>query len=145
MPGKVNPVLCESVIQVCAHVTGNDVAVRMGGQWGQLDLNTMLPVMAHNVLESIRLLASVSRVFVDHCLDATTANEETATGYVERSISMATALNPLIGYDKAAKIAKKAYEGGTTLRAAAKELGYLTDEEFDAWVIPAQMTGPTES
>jgi fumarate hydratase class II len=105
MPGKVNPVISEAVIQVGAQVTGNCLAITIGGQWGQLDLNVMLPMMARNMLESIRLLANVSRVFVDKALSGVEANRERAEGYVEGSISMATALNPLIGYDQAATIA----------------------------------------
>src|SRR5207237_345300 len=109
MPGKVNPVLCEAVIQVGAQVMGNHVAVTVGGQWGQLELNTMLPMMSRNLLESVRLLANVSRLFADRAIAGLAANVETCTGYVEISPSMATALNPLIGYDKAAEIAKRSY------------------------------------
>src|SRR5205814_45238 len=107
MPGKVNPVICESVVQAGAQVTGNCQVVILGAQWGQLDLNTMLPVMTRNLLESIRLLANASRAFQTKLLDGLEANAERATSYVEKSISMATALNPLIGYDKAAAIAKE--------------------------------------
>jgi fumarate hydratase class II len=140
MPGKVNPVICESVIQVAAHVTGNDLAVRLGGQWGQLDLNVMCPMMAHDLLESIRLLASVSRVFVQKCLAGLAADEETATGYVEDSISMATALNPLIGYDKAAAIAKKALADGKTVREVAYKESGLTRKQVDAALEPRRQT-----
>jgi len=142
MPGKVNPVICEAVVQVGAHVTGNHLAVRLGGQWGQMDLNVMCPMMMHNLLESMRLLGSVSRVFVDQCLDGTTADVERAEGYVERSISMATALNPLIGYDKAAKIAKRAHKEGRTVREVAYEDSGLSKEDIDAALEPRKQTEP---
>ncbi len=140
MPGKVNPVICEAVVQVGAHVTGNNTAVRIGGQWGQLDLNVMLPMMAHNMLESMRLLANVSTVFVDKCLDGVTARADVATGYVENSISMATALNPLIGYDKAATIAKTAWKEGRTVREVAYEISGLTKEQVDEALEPRKQT-----
>jgi fumarate hydratase class II len=143
MPGKVNPVICEAVTMVGAHVTGNDAAVRIGGQWGQLDLNVMLPMMAHNLLESIRLLASVSRVFVDHCLRETKANAARATANVERSVSMATALNPLIGYDKAAKIAKASQKEGKTVREIAYRDSGLTKEQVDKALDPKAQTVPS--
>ncbi len=140
MPGKVNPVICEAVVQIGAHVTGNNTAVRMGGQWGQLDLNVMLPMMAHNLLEATRLLAAASRVFVDNCLAGTTANVEKATGNVERSISMATALNPLIGYDKAAEIAKTSNKTGRTVREVAYEMSGLSKEQVDDALEPRKQT-----
>ncbi len=143
MPGKVNPVICESVTMVAAHVTGNNTAVRIGGQWGQLDLNVMLPMMAHDLLESIRLLASASRVFVDHCLADLEANAAKATGNVERSVSMATALNPLIGYDKAAKIAKQAQKEGKTVREVAYRDSGLTKEQVDKALDPYAQTVPS--
>ncbi|MEK6985322.1 MAG: class II fumarate hydratase [Candidatus Thermoplasmatota archaeon] len=144
MPGKVNPVICEAVTMVGAHVQGNNLAVRTGGQWGQLDLNVMLPMMAHNLLESIRLLASVSRVFVDHCLADTKANVERATGNVERSVSMATALNPLIGYDKAAKIAKASQAERKTVREIAYRDSGLTKAQVDQALDPKAQTIPDE-
>jgi len=140
MPGKVNPVIPESVIQVAAQVTGNCQVVTIGGQWGQLDLNVMLPVMAKNLLESVRLLANASRVFVDKCLAGTRANVERAEGYVEGSISMATALNPLIGYDAAAAIAKKAYAEGRTVREVAYEESGLSRAEVDEALHPHRQT-----
>ena len=144
MPGKVNPVICEAVTMVGAHVTGNGVAVRTGGQWGQLDLNVMLPMMAHNLLESIRLLANISRVFVDHCLADTKANVERATANVERSVSMATALNPLIGYDKAAKIAKASQAEHKTVREIAYRDSGLTKAQVDKALDPKAQTVPDE-
>ncbi|MFA5944534.1 MAG: class II fumarate hydratase [Candidatus Thermoplasmatota archaeon] len=143
MPGKVNPVICEAVTMVGAHVTGNNAAVRIGGQWGQLDLNVMLPMMAHDLLESIRLLASASRVFVDHCLADTKANVARATAAVERSVSMATALNPLIGYDKAAKIAKTSQKEGKTVREIAYRDSGLTKAQVDKALEPKAQTVPS--
>jgi fumarate hydratase class II len=142
MPGKVNPVICEAVIQVAAQVTGNCQAITIGGQWGQLDLNVMLPMMARNMLESIRLLANASRVFVDKALVGLEANRERAEGYVEGSISMATALNPLIGYDHAAKIAKKSHATGRTVRELAYEESGLTREQVDDALHPRRQTEP---
>src|SRR5690606_27289724 len=103
MPGQVNPVICESVVMVAAQVTANHVAVTIGGQWGQLDLNAMMPLMARNLIESIQLLARASRMFVEKALKGLTVNREVCEGYVERSTSLVTALNPLIGYDRAAE------------------------------------------
>jgi fumarate hydratase class II len=131
MPGKVNPVISEVVIQVGAQVTGNCQAITIGGQWGQLDLNVMLPMMARNMLESVRLLANASRVFVDKALVRLEANREQAERYIEGSISMATALNPLIGYDNAAMIAKKSHATGRTVRELAYEESGLTREQVD--------------
>jgi fumarate hydratase class II len=140
MPGKVNPVICEAVTMVGAHVTGSNLGVRTGGQWGQLDLNVMLPMMAHNLLESIRLLASVSRVFVDRCLSGTTANAERASAAVERSVSMATALNPLIGYDKATQIAKASQRERKTVREIAYRDSGLSKAQVDAALDPKKQT-----
>jgi fumarate hydratase class II len=142
MPGKVNPVICEAVIQVGAQVTGNAQAVTIGGQWGQLDLNVMLPLMARNLLESIRLLANVSRVFVAKALLGLEANRERAESYVEGSISMATALNPLIGYDHAAKIAKQSHATGRTVRELAYEEAGLSREQIDEALHPHRQTMP---
>ena len=142
MPGKVNPVICEAVIQVGAQVMGNHVAITLGAQWGQLDLNTMLPVMTRNLLESIELLANVSRTFKTKLLDGLGANAERATSYVERSISMATALNPLIGYDKAAAIAKESYNTGRTVREIAYEKSGLTKQQVDDALEPHKQTEP---
>ncbi|MBW3632940.1 MAG: class II fumarate hydratase [Chloroflexi bacterium] len=140
MPGKVNPVISEAVIQVSAQVTGNCQAIAIGGQWGQLDLNVMLPMMARNMLESVRLLANASRVFVDRALAGLQANREQAESYIEGSISMATALNPLIGYDKAATIAKKAHATGRTVRDLAYEESGLTREQVDDALHPHRQT-----
>jgi fumarate hydratase class II len=142
MPGKVNPVICEAVIQVGAQVTGNCLVVTLGGQWGQLDLNVMLPVMARNLLESIRLLANASRVFVEKCIDGIEANRARCEGYIEGSIAMATALNPHIGYEAAAAIAKKSAETGRTVREIAYEETVLDRETIDRALHPYGQTVP---
>ncbi len=142
MPGKVNPVICESVMQVGAQVMGNHVAVTLGAQWGQLDLNTMLPVIARNLLESVRLLAAVSRVFADKALSGLVANVDTCRDYIEISPSMATALNPLIGYDKAAEIAKRSFKDRKPVRELAREMTQLSPAEIDAALDPARQTQP---
>ena len=142
MPGKVNPVICESVIQVGAQVMGNHVAITLGAQWGQLDLNTMLPLIARNLLESIHLLARVSRLFADKALLGAVANQETCRDYVERSPSMATALNPLIGYDQAAEIAKRSFKERRPVRELAREMTKLSPEEIDRALDPRRQTEP---
>jgi fumarate hydratase class II len=142
MPGKVNPVICESVIQVGAQVMGNHVAVTVGTQWGQLDLNTMLPLIARNLLESVRLLARVARVFADQAIAGLVANEETCRSYVEISPGMATALNPLIGYDKAAEIAKRAFAERRPVRELAREMTDLSPEQIERALDPRRQTEP---
>jgi len=142
MPGKVNPVICEAVIMVGAQVSGNHLAVSMGAQWGQLDLNTMLPMMAKNLLDSIRLSAAACRVFADKELAGTVANVETCRGYVEISPSMATALNPLIGYDAAAKIAKRSFTERRPVRELAREMTQLSAAEIDRALDPRRQTEP---
>jgi fumarate hydratase, class II len=142
MPGKVNPVICEAVIQVGAQVTGNHAAITLGAQWGQLELNTMLPMMARNLLESIRLLARASRVLADKAIAGLVANEETCRAYVEISPSMATALNPLIGYDQAAEIAKRSYQTRRPVRELAREMTSLPPEELDRALDPRRQTEP---
>jgi fumarate hydratase class II len=142
MPGKVNPVICESVIQVAAQVMGNHVAVTLGTQWGQLDLNTMLPLIARNLLESIELLARVSRVFADKAILGIAANEETCRGYIEISPGMATALNPLIGYEKSAEIAKRSFQERRPVRELAREMTSLSPAEIDRALDPARQTAP---
>jgi fumarate hydratase class II len=142
MPGKVNPVICESVVQVGAQVMGNHVAITLGAQWGQLDLNTMLPVIARNLLESVRLLAAAARAFSDKALAGLVANADTCRDYIEISPSMATALNPLIGYDQAAVIAKKSFQTRRPVRELAREMTKLTPAEIDAALDPARQTQP---
>src|SRR5206468_5117381 len=121
MPGKVNPVMCEMVIQVGAQVIGNDAAVTFSGTYGAFELNTMLPVTAYNLLQSIDLLTSASRVFARRCIAGLEADVEKCESNIEKSLAMCTSLAPVIGYDKAAKIAKVAYETGRTVREVALE------------------------
>jgi fumarate hydratase class II len=142
MPGKVNPVICEAVIQVGAQVMGNHVAITVGAQWGQLDLNTMLPMIARNLLESVRLLAAASRAFADRALAGLVANADTCRDYVEISPSMATALNPLIGYDKAAEIAKKSFATRRPVRELASEMTDLKPAEIEQALDPRRQTEP---
>jgi len=142
MPGKVNPVICESVMQVGAHVMGRHVAVTVGAQWGQLDLNTMLPLMANDLLESVRLLSNVARLFADKAIAGLVANEATCASYVEISPSMATALNPLIGYDAAAKIAKESFATRRPVRELAGEMTKLTSEQIEEALDPRRQTEP---
>ncbi len=131
MPGKVNPVIPEAVIQVAAQVVGNDTTITVGGQGGTFELNTMLPVITHNLLQSISLLASAADVFAEKCVAGITANEETCSGYIEKSLALVTGLVPKIGYDKAAAIAKKAYESGRTVREVALDENILSAAELD--------------
>ena len=142
MPGKVNPVICEAVIQVGAQLSGNHLAITLGAQWGQLDLNVMLPMIARNLLESVHLLARAARVFADKALEGLVANAETCRGYIEISPSMATALNPLIGYDRAAEIAKRSFKERRTVRELAAEMTSLDAAEIDAALDPARQTRP---
>ena len=134
MPGKVNPVIPEAVIQVAAQVMGNDTTIMLGGQGGNFELNVMLPVIAYNLLQSIELLAAGANVFTQKCIDGITANEEACAGYIEKSLALATGLVPKIGYDKAAAVSKKAYESGKTVRQVVLEDYILTEKEFDQWL-----------
>jgi fumarate hydratase class II len=142
MPGKVNPVICEAVVMVGAQVSGNHLAITLGGQWGQLDLNTMLPMMVKNLLESIHLLAAASRVLADKAVAGLVANEDTCRDYIEISPSMATALNPLIGYDKAAEIAKRSFKERRPVRALAAEMTDLSEAEITRALDPRRQTEP---
>lgn len=128
MPGKVNPVIPEAVLQVAAQVAGNDTTITMGGQWGNFELNTMMPVIAYNLLQSIDLLASASNVFAEKCLKKVTANRKTCAAYIEKSLALATVLVPQTGYDKAAAIAKKAFETGKTIREVVIEDGVIPSD-----------------
>ena len=141
MPGKVNPTQCEALTMLCAQVFGNDVAVNIGGASGNFELNVFRPLVAHNVLQSIRLLADGMVSFDEHCAVGIEPNRGRIEELLERSLMLVTALNPHIGYDKAAFIAKKAHKEGSSLREAAIASGYLTPEQFDAWVVPAHMIG----
>jgi fumarate hydratase class II len=142
MPGKVNPTQSESMTMVCCQVLGNDVALNVGGASGNFELNVFKPLMAHNLLHSVQLLADSASSFVDHCLEGLTPNEDVIAKHLENTLMLVTALNPYIGYDNAAKIAKKAHKEGKTLREAALELKLLTDAQFSEWVRPEDMISP---
>ena len=141
MPGKVNPTQPEALTMVCAQVIGNDVAVSVGGMNGHFELNVFKPLIAANVLESARLIADACVSFDIHCVQGIQANMEKITENLNRSLMLVTALNPHIGYEKSAKIAKKAHQEGTTLKEAAIALGYLSAEDFDRWIVPRNMIG----
>jgi fumarate hydratase class II len=142
MPGKVNPTQCEAMTMVCAQVMGNDVAVGIGGASGNFELNVFKPLIIHNVLQSLRLLGDSCRHFEEFCATGIEPNRARIKTNLEQSLMLVTALNPHIGYDNAAKIAKKAHKDGTTLKEAATALGLVTSEQFDAWVDPIKMTMP---
>ena len=139
MPGKVNPTQCEALSMLACQVMGNDAALSFAASQGHLQLNVFKPVIIHNLLESIRLLADGCRNFNSHCIAGLQPDAERMAEHLERGLMLVTALNTHIGYDKAAEIAKKAYKEGTSLREAALELGYLTDQQFDEWVRPQDM------
>ena len=141
MPGKVNPTQSEAMTMVCCQVMGNHVAITIGGSQGNFELNVFKPMMIHNLLHSAEILADSMRTFREKCIEGIVPNREVIKNHLENSLMLVTALNNHIGYDKAAKIAKKAHQEGTTLREAALELNYLTNEEFDQWVRPEEMTG----
>ena len=141
MPGKVNPTQSEALTMVCAQVMGNDVAINIGGCTGHFELNVFKPMMIFNLLMSARLLGDAAASFNENCAIGIQANQQRITENLNNSLMLVTALNLHIGYDKAATIAKKAYKENTTLKKAAIELGYLTAEQFDAWVVPADMVG----
>jgi len=142
MPGKVNPTQCEAMIMVCIQVYGNDGAVAMAGARGNLELNVCKPVIIHNVLHSVRLVTEASAAFTRFCVEGLKPNEARIRQHLENSLMLVTALNPLIGYDRAAEVAKKAHREGSTLRESAVALGYLTGEQFDRAVRPESMTHP---
>jgi fumarate hydratase, class II len=142
MPGKVNPTQSEAMTMVCAQVMGNDVAVNIGGMSGNFELNVFKPVIIHNVLHSLRLLGDTCRAFREFCVVGIEPERERIGANLRNSLMLVTALNPHIGYDNAAKIAKKAHAEGTTLEEAAIASGLVTAEQFAAWVDPAKMTGP---
>ena len=141
MPGKVNPTQSEAMTMVCCQVMGNHTAITVGGSQGNFELNVFKPMMIHNLLHSVRILSDSMQAFRTKCVEGIKPNEGMIKNHLENSLMLVTALNNHIGYDKAAKIAKKAHEEGTTLREAALELGYLSNEEFDQWVRPEEMTG----
>lgn len=141
MPGKVNPTQVEAMTMVCAQVIGNDTAVSVGGMSGQFELNVFKPMMVNNLLNSARLLGDACVSFTDNCVVGVEPNVPFIKRHLENSLMLVTALNPHIGYENAAKIAKKAHKEGTSLREAALDLGLLTNEQFDEWVRPEDMTG----
>lgn len=142
MPGKVNPTQAESMTMVCTQVIGNDLSVTLAGSQGNFELNVYKPLIIHNVLQSSNLLADACRTFREHLVEGLKPNLETLAQNVEHSLMLVTALNPVIGYDNAAKVAKKAHAEGLTLRKACEELGLLSGAEFDKIVQPQQMLGP---
>ena len=143
MPGKVNPTQCEMVTMVCCRVFGNDLAVSMAGSQGNFELNVYKPLMAHGILQSIRLLADASSSFAINCVEGIEPNTKRIREHVDNSLMLVTALNRHIGYDRAAEVALKAWRDDASLRATAIALGYVTAEDFDAWVRPEEMISPT--
>ena len=141
MPGKVNPTQCEAITMVCAQVIGNDVAVTVGGTQGHYELNVFKPMMAANLLQSARLIGDSCVSFNDNCAEGIEPNNEVIKELLNNSLMLVTALNTKIGYYKAAEIANTAHKNGTTLREEAVRLGYVTEEQYDEWVVPADMTG----
>ncbi|HVC01866.1 MAG TPA: class II fumarate hydratase [Steroidobacteraceae bacterium] len=142
MPGKVNPTQIEALLMVAAQVIGNHVTITLAGSQGQLELNTMKPLIVHSLLQSIGLLADATTSFVDHCVAGIEPDRRRIEELVQRSLMLVTALSPHIGYDRAAQVAKRAHEEGSTLRAAALALGYVSEAQFDRWVRPDSMLGP---
>lgn len=144
MPGKVNPTQSESLTMVCCQILGNDVAINLGGASGNFELNVYKPLIIYNFMESLELLSDSCSNFVEKCLAGMKPNEANIAKHLENTLMLVTALNPHIGYDNAAKIAKKAHAENKTLRETAKELGLLTDQQFNDWVKPEKMTQPGE-
>ena len=142
MPGKVNPTQCEALTMLCCQVFGNDVAINFGGASGNFELNVFKPLIAHNFLQSVRLLADGMASFEEHCVRGIEANRERIEELLQRSLMLVTALTPHIGYDRAAEIAKQAHRDGNTLKQTAVALGYVTAEDFERWVQPLKMTRP---
>lgn len=142
MPGKVNPTQCEALTMICVQVLGNDAAIGFAGTQGNFELNVYKPVMIHNLLHSVTLLADGCRLFTEFCVEGLTANKEKIDFYLHHSLMLVTALNPHIGYDKSAKVAHDAHVNGTSLKEEAVKLGYLTEKQFDEWVKPEEMTHP---
>ena len=143
MPGKVNPTQCEAMTMVCTQVMGNNTTMTVAGSQGHFELNVYKPVMAYNMIQSVRLLADACNSFTDKCVVGIEARTDNITELMNKSLMLVTALNPHIGYDNATKIAKKAHKEGTTLKEAAIALDLLTAEQFDEWVIPANMISPS--
>ena len=144
MPGKVNPTQCEALTMVCTQVIGNDVTITMAGASGNFELNVYRPVIAHNILESIKLLSDSSNSFAANTVDGITPNIERINKNLYNSLMLVTALNPHIGYDKAAEVAKNSYKKNISLKESAEQLGYLESDEFDNLVDPSKMIGPSK-
>ncbi|CAM9106360.1 unnamed protein product, partial [Discosporangium mesarthrocarpum] len=142
MPGKVNPTQCEALTMVCAQVMGNHVTITVGGSNGHFELNVFKPVMVANLLSSMRLVGDSCASFADRCVCGIIANRDRIGDIMRNSLMLVTALNPMIGYDNASKVAKKAHKEGTTLKEAALSLGLLTEDQFEQWVRPENMIGP---
>ncbi len=142
MPGKVNPTQCEALTMLCCQVFGNDVAITVGGSQGNFELNVFKPMIAHNFLQSARLLADGMRSFDEHCAQGIEPNHARIAELMEKSLMLVTALAPHIGYDRAAQIAKTASHDGLTLRQAALQSGFVTEQQFDEWIVPIDMTRP---
>jgi fumarate hydratase class II len=142
MPGKVNPTQCEAMTMLCCQVFGNDVAITVGGASGNFELNVFKPMIAHNFLQSARLLADGMRSFDSFCAQGIAPNLGRIAELMERSLMLVTALAPHIGYDHAAQIAKLAQHEGLTLKQAALQLGFVSESEFDQWIVPLDMTRP---
>jgi fumarate hydratase class II len=145
MPGKVNPTQCEALTMLCAQVFGNDVAINFAGASGNFELNVFKPLMAHNFLQSVRLLADGMASFEEHCVRGIAVNQQRITELLERSLMLVTALAPHIGYERAAQIAKRAHQDGTSLKLAALALGFVGEADFDVWMRPALMLGPSSA
>ena len=145
MPGKVNPTQCEAMTMVCTQVMGNDTTIAIAGASGNFELNVYRPVIAYNIIQSIRLLTDACNSFRTHCVDGIEANEERIHSNLYNSLMLVTALNPHIGYDKAAEVAKKAYQENTSLRDAIITLGYMDGDEFDKLVQPENMIRPAKN
>jgi fumarate hydratase class II len=142
MPGKVNPTQCEALTMLCCQVFGNDVAITVGGAQGNFELNVFKPMIAHNFLQSVRVLADGMRSFDEHCAAGIEPNRKRIGELMEQSLMLVTALAPHIGYDPAAQIAKTAQHEGLTLRQAALQSGFVSEEQFNAWIVPIEMTRP---
>jgi fumarate hydratase class II len=142
MPGKVNPTQCEALTMLCCQVFGNDVALTVGGAQGNFELNVFKPMIAHNFLQSARLLADGMRSFDEHCARGIEPNRKRIGELMEQSLMLVTALAPHIGYDRAAQIAKTAQHNGLTLRQAALQSGFVDEKQFDEWIVPIEMTRP---
>ena len=145
MPGKVNPTQCEALTMLCCQVFGNDVSITFGGASGNFELNVFKPLIAHNFMQSLRLLTDGMSSFEEYCVRGIEANRERIAELMENSLMLVTALTPHIGYDRAAEIAKRAHQNGSTLKQAALVLGYVTESDFDRWVKPADMVHPKKT